>query len=228
MKKIIFTTALGLAVILYACKHEPDAIVPPATPPVGGSGNTLVCFESEVLPLFQTNCAKAGCHDAASRQKGYVLDNYNNIIAKDLIPGNATNSKIYEVLFETGNDRMPPLPNPDLTAAQKAIIGKWISEGAKNTTGCGVACDSSQFTFAANIKPMVQTYCVGCHGGGTPSGGINLSEYGGVRQQAINGRLYGSVTHSPGFSAMPKNAGKLSDCQIAQIRKWIAAGYLNN
>lgn len=228
MKKIICIIIVGLAAMLYACKHEPEALVPTPTTPPTGTGSTEVCFQSEVLPLLQTNCAKSGCHDAASKEGDYVLDNYNNIVRRGVVPGNATNSKIYKVLFETGSDKMPQPPNPDLTAAQKAIIGKWINEGAKNTTGCGVACDSSQFTFAANIKPIMQTYCVGCHGGATPSGGINLSDYAGVRQQAVSGRLYGSVAQSPGYSAMPKNAGKLSDCQIAQIRKWVAAGYQNN
>jgi cytochrome c553 len=225
MKKIVLMLIVALAVSIYACKHEPDTIAPSQP---GGPGSSQVCFEADVLPLFQTNCAKSGCHDAITAEKGYVLDSYSNIIKKGIIPGNATNSKVYESLFETGNDKMPPLPNPDLSPAQKAIIGKWINEGAKNTTGCGVACDSNQFKFAANIDPIVQKYCVGCHGGTSPSANINLSAYGGVRQQALNGRLYGAITHSPGYSAMPKNAPKLNDCQIAQVRKWIAAGSLNN
>jgi cytochrome c553 len=226
MKKYLFLAAAALAVSIYACKHEPGTITP--LPPSGGPGSSNeVCFEADVLPLFQTNCAKSGCHDAATNGD-YVLDSYNNIIKKGIVPGNATNSKIYKVLFETGNDKMPPPPNADLSSAQKAIIGKWINEGAKNTVSCGAACDSNSFKFAANIDPIMQKYCVGCHGGTAPSASINLSAYGGVRQQALNGRLYGAVTHSPGYSAMPKNAPKLSDCQIAQIRKWIAAGSLNN
>jgi uncharacterized membrane protein len=225
MKKIVLIA--GAALWFWACKHEPTALPPVPAPPPGGVG-TQVCFETDVLPLFQTNCAKSGCHDAASRQKEYVLDNYNNIISKGLVPGNATNSKIYKVLFETGNDKMPPLPNPDLTAAQKALIGKWINEGARNTTGCGVVCDSNQFRFAAEVRPILQTHCVGCHSGGTPSGSIDLSTHANVQQQALNGKLYGAITHTPGFSPMPQNAGKLRDCQIAQVRKWIAAGAPNN
>jgi cytochrome c553 len=225
MKKYLFLATAALTVSIYACKHEPDVIVP--QPPSGG-GTSEVCFEADVLPLFQTNCAKSGCHDAASRQDGYVLDSYSNIIKKGIVPANATNSKIYKVLFETGNDQMPPPPNAGLSSAQKAIIGKWINEGAKNTVSCGTACDSNSFKFAANINPIIQRYCVGCHGGSSPSGGINLSVYGAVRAQALTSSLYGAVTHSPGYSPMPKNAPKLSDCQIAQIRKWIDAGSLNN
>ncbi len=70
--------------------------------------------------------------------------------------------------------------------------------------------------------------CVGCHGGTAPSAGITLNTYQGVRAQVTNGRLWGSVTHSPGYSPMPKNAAKLNDCQLTQIKKWIDAGALNN
>jgi uncharacterized membrane protein len=193
-----------------------------------GTGSTLVCFQSEVLPLFQSNCAKSGCHDAASHKGDYTLDSYNNIIREGIVPGRATNSKIYQVLFESGSDKMPPAPNADLTAAQKAIIGKWINEGAKNTINCGTACDTTQFKFSTTISPILASNCVGCHSGTAPSAGITLSTYQSVKGQVTNGRLWGAVTHSPGYSPMPKNAAKLSDCQLTQIKKWIDAGALNN
>ncbi|MEO7263344.1 MAG: c-type cytochrome domain-containing protein [Ferruginibacter sp.] len=224
---IVFASAC-----LYACKHEPlTTVVPdPGTGGTGGTGtgSTLVCFQSEVLPIFQSNCAKSGCHDAASHQKGYTLDSYNNIISEGIVPGRATNSKIYKVLFETGSDKMPPPPNADLTSAQKAIIGKWINEGAKNTINCGTTCDTTQFKYGANISVILSTNCTGCHGGTAPSAGINLTNYPGVKNQVTNGRLLGAVTHSPGYSPMPKNAAKLNECQLTQIRKWINAGALNN
>jgi hypothetical protein len=235
MKKtyIILAVLIIALTVINACKHEiPDAATGsgatnpgPVTPP---AGSTQVCFESQILPLFQSNCAKSGCHDAASHQDGYVFDSYANIVKKDVRPGRADNSKVYEVLFETGDKKMPRPPTPDLTTAQKALIGKWINEGAKNTVNCGTSCDSSQFKYGANIAPLLSTYCLGCHSGATPSGGINLSTYTGVRTVAISGRLVGAVSHAPGYSPMPKNAGKLSDCQIAQIRKWVNAGSLNN
>ena len=193
--------------------------------PVANNG---VCFESEILPLFQSNCAKSGCHDAATHTEGLILDSYANIIRKDIVPGKADNSKLYRVLFETGKDKMPPAPNADLTAAQKALIGKWINEGAKNTVNCNNTCDSNQFKYGANISIIINSYCTGCHSGTAASGNIDLSTYNTVKIQATNGRLVGAVTHAAGYSAMPKNASKLSDCQITQIKKWVAAGALNN
>ena len=227
-KTYIILTALIIALTLInACKHEiPQPIAGSSTPVPGGSNK--VCFETQILPLFQSNCAKSGCHDAASSQKGYVFDSYVNIVKKDVTPGRADNSKVYKVLFETGDKKMPRPPNPDLTPEQKALIGRWINEGANNTVNCGAACDSLQFKYAANISPLMNTYCLGCHGGTAPSGGINLSTYNGVRNVAISGRLVGAVSHAPGYSPMPKNAGKLSTCQIAQIRKWVTSGAPND
>jgi len=229
MRKSIYLMAIGLSafVVIYSCKHEPPVQIPTTPPPVnGGSGE--VCFQSEILPLFQSNCAKSGCHDAATHADDYVFDTYANIIKKDVIPGNATNSKVYKVLFESGNDKMPPPPNTDLTSQQKALIGRWINEGAKNTVNCGVSCDSNQFKYGANVSVIIGTYCLGCHSGSTPSAGINLSTYTGVYGVAITGRLVGAVSHSPGYSPMPNSTNKLSECQIAQIRKWVNAGALNN
>jgi uncharacterized membrane protein len=219
----VFMTAL---VVINACKHEIPVAAGSSSPVQGGTGE--VCFESQILPIFQSNCAKSGCHDAASHNDDYIFDTYTNIIRKDIQPGDAAISKVYKVLFETGSDKMPRPPNPDLTPEQKALIGRWINEGAKNTVNCGVSCDSSQFKYGANISVILGTYCLGCHSGAAPSAGINLSTYANVRNVAISGRLVGSVSHAPGYSAMPKNASKLSACQIAQIRKWVDSGAPNN
>ncbi len=43
---------------------------------------------------------------------------------------------------------------------------------------------------------------------------------------AQNGYLYGNITHAPGYNPMPDGGGggKLSDCTIATIKKWIDSG----
>lgn len=230
MKKLFFTVAALIITVfvINSCKHEVPVLTVDTTPIPGPVANNGVCFESEILPLFQSNCAKSGCHDAATHTEDLILDSYANIMRKYIIPGKADNSKLYRVLFETGKDKMPPAPNADLTAAQKALIGKWINEGAKNTINCNNTCDSNQFKYGANISIIINSYCTGCHSGTAASGNIDLSTYNTVKIQAANGRLVGAVTHAAGYSAMPKNANKLSDCQITQIKKWVAAGALNN
>lgn len=245
MKKLAVIVIFFSSILVYACRHTPPEVVPQQPGGVGsgnggngtggGQGSNLVCFESEILPLFQSNCAKSGCHDAASNKKGYILDSYDNLFKKDnktekdnIQSYKPEDSKLYEVLFETGDDKMPPPPDPDLTTIQKNLIGRWIKEGATNTTNCNTTCDLTQFKFAANIQPILQNYCTGCHSGATPPNGINLTNYNAVLPVALSGLLYGVVAHLPGYVPMPKGTGKLSACEIEEIKKWIEGGAPNN
>lgn len=224
-KKILLAAALFLIAGFFSCKHE-IPVVPGS--PGGGGGSTAVCFESEVLPIFQSYCARSGCHDAATASEEYVLDSYAHIVARGIRPGNAANSKIYEVLNKTNDDRMPQIPNEPLSAAQKSIIARWINEGAQNTTGCAPVCDSSSFTYSGNVKPILQTHCLGCHSGTAAAGGyIPLDTYDGIKEMVTGNYLLPAIQHT-GPSPMPKNGSKLSDCKIAIISKWIAAGAPNN
>lgn len=92
----------------------------------------------------------------------------------------------------------------------------------------GIACDTSAVTYNASIVPVLASNCISCHGGAFPSGGIKLDTYTDVRTYALNGRLYGAISHSSGFVAMPQNAAQLSNCTIAKFRLWISSGAPNN
>ncbi len=83
-------------------------------------------------------------------------------------------------------------------------------------------------TFSGNVLPLLNNRCNNCHGGVSPSGGIKLTTYTDVMKYVNNESLMGSINHSAGFSAMPKNAGKMSSCDIGTIQKWIDSGALNN
>lgn len=83
-------------------------------------------------------------------------------------------------------------------------------------------------TFNANVLPLLNSRCNSCHGGVAPSGGINLTTYPEVMKYVNNGSLMGSINHASGYSAMPKNSGKLKTCEIETIQTWIDAGASNN
>lgn len=210
-----------------SCIHD-TFVLPDGTddnPDPGCVSDGSVCFESSVLPIFVSSCAITKCHNAASHKEGYVLDSYANIIKRGVKPGDANDSELYEVLFEDGDDRMPP--DGSLTQAQKDSIKVWINQGAVNTTDCNCFCDPDLFTFNATIKPLINNKCVGCHKPGSLSGDIDLSTYVKIKAQADNGKLLGSISHDAGFTPMPEG-GKLSDCEITQIGKWIEAGAPEN
>ncbi len=233
-KRFMYPIGLLTAVLLLmiACRHE---LLDP-NPGNGNSGGnpppTSFCspdtayFVNDIMPIIASNCTMSGCHDNITHADGVILTNYTNII-RYVIPGNAAGSKLYKVLNKSGDERMPPPPMQALTTSQKALIEKWINQGAKNNNCIG-ACDTAVFTYSGAVKPIMDRKCVGCHNPSNLGGNIDLSTYSAVRTVAQNGKLYGSVAQQPGFSPMPKNSPKLSDCEITQIQKWIAAGSLNN
>jgi cytochrome c5 len=84
-------------------------------------------------------------------------------------------------------------------------------------------------SYAQHVVPLLQSNgCLGCHSGGAPSGGINLSNHTAVKARATDGKLYGAINHSPGFKPMPQGGNKMNACDIAKIKSWIDAGAPNN
>ncbi|HOY06235.1 MAG TPA: hypothetical protein PLO67_12585 [Saprospiraceae bacterium] len=187
-----------------------------------------VCFDSDVLPIFQSNCTQSGCHNSQDRKEGYDLTSYESIVSRGIVPGDYKASKIYKALVAVG-EPMPQSPYNRLTDAQITTIALWIKAGAAHTTCSDTTlCDTSNPKFSTVVSPILQTYCNGCHGGTSPLGNVDYNTYAGVKATVTNGKLMGSIKHTSGFSAMPQNANKLSDCKISVIQAWIDAGAPNN
>lgn len=83
-------------------------------------------------------------------------------------------------------------------------------------------------SYLQKVVPMLQQNCYSCHTGSFPSGGILMGTYTTDKAIAQNGKLYGSISHASGYIAMPQGTPKMSNCQIAAIKKWIDTGMLNN
>ncbi|MFI5196414.1 MAG: c-type cytochrome domain-containing protein [Chitinophagales bacterium] len=216
---ILFFGAIVISV--NSCVHAPYVL------PVNQRTNDPnICFEQDILPIFISNCAKSGCHDATSHVGGYVLDNYIDIIRKGIVPGNYAASKIYEsVAWSTGESKMP-IGIPSLNITQLDLLKRWIVAGAVDSGACNNICDTANFTYSGAISPLIQKYCVGCHNS-TSSAGGSLADYNSVKTAAVSGRLIGDISHQAGYNAMPLGL-QLSDCQVTQVKKWVAAGALNN
>lgn len=209
--------ALGLVIVSPSCTSE---YIQPVSD---------ICFETEVLPIFQSNCTQSGCHNSTDRTEGYVFDSYENIVSRGIVPGDYKKSEVYKAIVPLVGSSMPPSPYERLSDEQISTIALWIEEGAQNTTNCASnLCDTTAITFSTAIKPILQTYCYGCHAGSAPQGNINLSNYTGVKTTAQNGTLVGSIEHTGNYSPMPQNANKLSTCTIEKFKIWVAAGAPNN
>lgn len=89
-------------------------------------------------------------------------------------------------------------------------------------------CDTAAISYNKNLVPLFQSQCYSCHSPSSASGGIVMGTYATDKAIALNGKLYGSVSHASGFSPMPAGAAKMTTCQLAGIKKWIDAGCPNN
>lgn len=83
-------------------------------------------------------------------------------------------------------------------------------------------------SYNQKVVPLLQQLCYSCHNAGFPSGGIVMGTYASDKQIAANGKLYGTINHSPGFSPMPQGMPRMSACLIATIKKWIDSGMPEN
>ncbi len=93
----------------------------------------------------------------------------------------------------------------------------------------GTGCDTVlAVSYSQQVVPMLAQQCYSCHTGSSPSGGILMGTYATDKALADNGKLYGTISYASGYSPMPEGAPKMSDCQLAIIKKWIDASAPNN
>lgn len=213
-KVALLAVAAALAMVTFQCtkRNEEDL--------------KSICFESEILPIIQANCATIGCHNSTTAADGYDLSTYEGIM-RAVKPGKGRDSKIVKVMLEDKEEkRMPPPPAAPMSLQFIELMIRWIDNGAGNVKGCSLAsnCDTSSVSFSADIMPILSDFCVSCHNASAPSGGVVLNTYNGVKAVADNGRLVGSVFHMPGFSPMPPSGTRLDECKLNKIKAWVNAG----
>jgi hypothetical protein len=111
-----------LIIMVYSCKHSN----------VGPVKTKNLCFQTDVLPLYQTHCALSGCHDAITRRLGVELDSYANIM-KGIVPNHPDSSHYYTIVA-LGAMPPPGSGKPKMTPGQIDTISTWINQGATDCT----------------------------------------------------------------------------------------------
>lgn len=212
---ILITAVFGVSFLLsiLSCKHDP------ITP--------SVCFESEVLPIFQSRCAMSGCHDGVTAADDVILTDYQNIMNSGIHPGSASQSKIYRSM--TGGEEMMP-PTGQIDDQSITIIRSWIEAGAENIPGCSlntVSCDTSSVTYAATVQPVFNTHCVGCHNSGAS---VNFDGYAPLSTYLTSNaqKLIDDINYASGAAQPMPPTGMLDQCNRRKIIIWIQSGYPNN
>lgn len=87
-------------------------------------------------------------------------------------------------------------------------------------------CDLTNVTYSTTVAPIFAAYCNSCHNSNNLSGNIATDSYTAV--VANMSRIKGAINHTSGYSPMPQNGNKLSDCELSKIDTWITQGMPNN
>jgi Planctomycete cytochrome C len=91
-----------------------------------------VDFQREIRPILSDNCFLCHGPDSASRQAGLRLDRREAVLGKVITPGNSAASLLYQRISDPDPASRMPLAESrrSLTAAQVALIKRWIDQGA--------------------------------------------------------------------------------------------------
>jgi len=198
-----------------------------------------VCFDTEVLPIFQASCATTECHDEISAEDGYILNSYQGII-QGIKSGDPQDSKLYKTIIDTGDDHMPP--NNTLPKESRTLIRIWIEQGGVNKI-CQLPPDSiindtilpysnPYVCFERDILPIMQSSCgvTACHDPFTMEEEFNFTNYQGILDGLIPGnpeksKIYKSISEVETSNLMPPPPyNPLTNAQIDSIYNWILNG----
>ena len=111
-----------------------------------------VDYNRQIRPLLANHCWKCHGPDAAQRQAGLRLDVRESAVAaaesgeRPIVPGNPEKSELVRrITAADAGERMPPEDeNKPLSAADKELLARWITEGAKYQT---------HWAFVAPVRP---------------------------------------------------------------------------
>ena len=206
--------------LLSSCRHQANIDNLP-----------IVCFEKDVLPVFQNNCAISGCHDGT--REGMAFNSYVNI-SREVTPGKPYSSNLYQAIIGSGGNRMPP--SAPLSLENRTIISVWIEQGATScpdTTGQGSGYNL-RACYSRDIQPVLTSKCAIslCHDVATHKEGYIFSSYTQAMQAVNPGSpsgspLYTSITGTSENHMPPSGKVQLTTAEKDSIRAWISYGALN-
>lgn len=84
-------------------------------------------------------------------------------------------------------------------------------------------CSNKAYTYAVDIKPIIESNCSKCHNTNNKAG-YNFLTLESVKKGVGNGELLGTIKHQKGFPGMPKFSAQLPQESIEKIECWIKNG----
>jgi WD40 repeat protein/mono/diheme cytochrome c family protein len=146
MQRQVWRLLLAALLVMPSLQQAGSA----ADDPAKESGK--VSYYRQVRPIFQAQCN--GCHQPAKQGGKYVMTDFATLLAggesgeKAVVPGKPDESSLLTLITPTGDEAEMPKGKTPLSAANIALIKKWISEGAIDDTP-----DSAKQRFDADHPP---------------------------------------------------------------------------
>src|SRR5258707_4842073 len=92
-----------------------------------------ISYNRDIRPILSDDCFHCHGPDQKTRKGKFRLDVREESVAKGaIVPGKPRESKLIERIFASDPDDMmpPPEAHKTLSAAQKALLSRWIASGA--------------------------------------------------------------------------------------------------
>jgi hypothetical protein len=192
----------------------------------------LLSQQQRVEEILKASCVS--CHAGDHAAGKLRLDTFENMalggaLGPVVVHGNSAQSSLVQRVTTTDRAlRMPPAGAP-LSAAEVAVLKQWIDSGA-----VGVP-KPKPVDFAADIQPILQKNCFGCHSGTQPKSQLRLDAkaaalkggLGGpviVPGKSVESRLLHRIEGKGGEQRMPLKGDPLKPAEIATLRAWIDQG----
>ncbi len=118
-KHSIFLILVLLSLFLNSCKYD---FVLPVEVPVVTPGADPISFTKQIVPILTDRCIL--CHSTQAPTMGATVA-FAQLVPKYTNTASPASSKLYTVAISGTH-------GATFTAAQGALILKWITEGAKN------------------------------------------------------------------------------------------------
>jgi len=118
---------------------------------VANAGTAALTYNRDVRPILSDNCFRCHGADKAARKAKLRLDDRDMAIEKGaIVPGKPDESELVKRIVTTNQDDvMPPADShKQLTAEQKALLKRWVAEGAKY---------EPHWAFMPPSRPLVPT-----------------------------------------------------------------------
>ncbi len=144
-------TLVALAVGVWLVDRTPAPVAAePTSPPVEKAKSGKLQYNRDVRPILAENCFACHGPDSAARKAGLRLDQRDVAVKVGAIaPGKPDDSGLVERIFlkDADDGLMPPAKShKKLTAAQKDVLKRWVTEGAEY---------ESHWSFIPPKKPTV-------------------------------------------------------------------------